>query len=563
FVVNSPGFVVADTSRIEYTRSFIFYYFSISIPGTVRTNESAFRISPWLKSAAISKLPKSESRVPINDKIKLTGMQSSQVSAKPYLQVVVTMNSETHTPERMNQSSDNQAKDPDRYRYLCTQCSKRYTRGSDLRAHVRRSHTKERSHKCGECPKDFPTLRDLKRHKLLHKGEMDFVCNGCVVLRNGRLAKWGCGKAFSREDGLVAHLRAEKVENFGSGTKDSCLLRAARLMIEVSLDNCEEFAHVEGSWSCWYRNPWRISAIGNSWTGCGQKFSTQQELYVHFWDSGDRDKESCRSKMRSQLKFDLKQNAAALVRRARQEKTQDWPQLESHSIGMCARVVKSVIPFSFRYRPMKDGSWLAHWVLKIPAGDQPWIPFDITIGNVKITKISSRSTGEAYQVDGPPPDIYLLDFMIPFAPNSLPGADIRLRANLIGDLLSHTYDTVVIDYHQSLNITSTIPATTPSEANVSPPSRQKATYQQVPRLDYDAGLEWPRSDPKPMEQFVETMGGVERVEGCRPSRQKLRCVEVQGIDGTHLRARNLNLASVDPHLSQEEWHGGQEMSSAM
>ncbi|PVH77540.1 hypothetical protein DL98DRAFT_387703, partial [Cadophora sp. DSE1049] len=88
-------------------------------------------------------------------------------------------------------------------RYQCNTYTKAFTRSATLRDHIR-THTDERPYKCNSCPKAFARLKDMKRHELLHNTEKKFACEGLVDVR-GKSVKWGCGKKFAREDGLVAH----------------------------------------------------------------------------------------------------------------------------------------------------------------------------------------------------------------------------------------------------------------------------------------------------------------------------------------------------------------------
>ncbi|KAK9463465.1 uncharacterized protein V1516DRAFT_667837 [Lipomyces oligophaga] len=89
--------------------------------------------------------------------------------------------------------------------YACTLCSKRFTRGYNLRSHLR-THTDERPFKCSFCNKAFARQHDRKRHESLHSGVRKFECHG--TLSDG-VTVWGCGRKFARADALGRHFRSE------------------------------------------------------------------------------------------------------------------------------------------------------------------------------------------------------------------------------------------------------------------------------------------------------------------------------------------------------------------
>ena len=95
-------------------------------------------------------------------------------------------------------------KDPTKFKHECNTCGERFTRSTTLREHSR-THTNERPFPCSSCSKTFARKKDKTRHENLHLGEKTFYCS-----LDGQDAEGGCGRCFTREDGLVAHLRTER-----------------------------------------------------------------------------------------------------------------------------------------------------------------------------------------------------------------------------------------------------------------------------------------------------------------------------------------------------------------
>lgn len=91
-------------------------------------------------------------------------------------------------------------------KFPCTSCGKRFTRSTTLREHMR-SHSNERPYHCPDCPKKFARLKDQKRHQELHSTEREYVCNYEDIHIHNLIR--GCGRRFSREDGLLAHWRTK------------------------------------------------------------------------------------------------------------------------------------------------------------------------------------------------------------------------------------------------------------------------------------------------------------------------------------------------------------------
>jgi hypothetical protein len=88
--------------------------------------------------------------------------------------------------------------------FQCSLCPRRFTRGNNLRAHLR-THTNEKPYVCTYCGKKFAAEASRKRHEGLHSGEKNFECRGGLK-DNGQ---WGCGRRFARADALGRHFRSE------------------------------------------------------------------------------------------------------------------------------------------------------------------------------------------------------------------------------------------------------------------------------------------------------------------------------------------------------------------
>jgi uncharacterized Zn-finger protein len=63
--------------------------------------------------------------------------------------------------------------------FQCELCPTTCGRKTDLRLHVQKLHTSERSLHCKMCGKSFPDRYTLKVHKKTHEGEKCFKCDLC------------------------------------------------------------------------------------------------------------------------------------------------------------------------------------------------------------------------------------------------------------------------------------------------------------------------------------------------------------------------------------------------
>jgi hypothetical protein len=94
-------------------------------------------------------------------------------------------------------------------KHQCIQCWKHFTRSTTLKEHMR-THNDDRPFKCRSCGRGFARSKDNKRHETLHVGERKFVCKASLHKEEaGQELFWGCGRRFTREDALKAHLLTE------------------------------------------------------------------------------------------------------------------------------------------------------------------------------------------------------------------------------------------------------------------------------------------------------------------------------------------------------------------
>lgn len=323
-----------------------------------------------------------------------------------------------------------QTKEP--ARYPCTEplCSKRFTRRGALKEHTRRSHTKDYPFTCrrqDSCSKSFATLRDRDRHELVHDEDKQFVCLGCVKVA-GFDIPWGCGKKFTREDGLVAHLKA-------SGR--TCY---EHLSWELSRDICRilwdyrkhgSLQTTIGIWTCQYGNPWNLVSGKSSWNGCGEQFGTYVTLRSHLKnDNGG----SCGAQLKSAAAIHAAERAENLVQQElrRQRKSGVVIRKKLNAIEEIVPATKvTVISYGmvcgFDGRPVEI-------LLRIPREDKAWTVSNLYLGNVKIWQHSLERL-EEYGCT------YRLRFIIVCAiPDDF---SITAVVNLSGDLNCYTHGTVV------------------------------------------------------------------------------------------------------------------------
>eukprot|EP00474_Spongospora_subterranea_P009476 CRZ09934.1 hypothetical protein [Spongospora subterranea] len=111
--------------------------------------------------------------------------------------------------------------------FACQQCSKVFSRGNNLQAHMR-IHTGEMPYVCEHCPKSFARRSGLSRHQRTHTGEKPLQCPQCdksfadssnlsrhLRLHSGErpFACEICQKRFSWKSSLEWHLRSHNNEH--------------------------------------------------------------------------------------------------------------------------------------------------------------------------------------------------------------------------------------------------------------------------------------------------------------------------------------------------------------
>uniref|UniRef100_A0A3Q3WZC7 C2H2-type domain-containing protein n=1 Tax=Mola mola TaxID=94237 RepID=A0A3Q3WZC7_MOLML len=78
--------------------------------------------------------------------------------------------------------------------FICLLCSDTFATAENLSTHISDCHNQPDFLKCSTCGKNFSTLRNLKKHKLLHKGTSSHHCVSCNA-------------SFSSRSALKTHLK--------------------------------------------------------------------------------------------------------------------------------------------------------------------------------------------------------------------------------------------------------------------------------------------------------------------------------------------------------------------
>ena len=110
--------------------------------------------------------------------------------------------------------------------YTCQLCQKSFTQGTSLKRHMQ-SHFGYKPHRCHLCEKSFTKGNDLKRHMRTHTGEKPYECQLCQksftqgtsLKRHTRThtvekpyKSQSCKKSFTRRSGLKSRMRSHAGE---------------------------------------------------------------------------------------------------------------------------------------------------------------------------------------------------------------------------------------------------------------------------------------------------------------------------------------------------------------
>ena len=88
-------------------------------------------------------------------------------------------------------------------KFICKTCGKDFPRKSNHDSHIR-LHLTIKPHVCKFCSKAFVRRSDMNRHERSLHLKTTFRCQG----QNGNGEKWGCGRLYSRKDGLRKHWKS-------------------------------------------------------------------------------------------------------------------------------------------------------------------------------------------------------------------------------------------------------------------------------------------------------------------------------------------------------------------
>jgi len=121
-------------------------------------------------------------------------MRRSHTSEKQYTCAVCSS-----AFRRTNHLRDHMRKHTGEKPYACAMCSSAFSRKKHLEVHMR-SHTGEKPYSCAICPSAFRRKDYLKDHMRRHTGEKPYTCTVCA-------------SAFSKKRSLVVHMRKHTGEN--------------------------------------------------------------------------------------------------------------------------------------------------------------------------------------------------------------------------------------------------------------------------------------------------------------------------------------------------------------
>jgi len=121
-------------------------------------------------------------------------MRRSHTGEKPYTCEVCSA-----AFRRTHHLKDHMRKHTGEKPYACAMCSSAFSRKQHLEVHMR-GHTGEKPYTCAICPSAYRRKDHLKDHVRRHTGEKPYPCTVCA-------------SAFSHKRKLVVHMRKHTVEN--------------------------------------------------------------------------------------------------------------------------------------------------------------------------------------------------------------------------------------------------------------------------------------------------------------------------------------------------------------